>query len=76
MDANAVIQAVSSVGFPIVMCLIMALYIKYTNDKHTEQIKELNAQHTEEVKNMVTSIDNNTKAIQGLTVYITEGNPG
>jgi len=76
MDANAVIQAIGSVGFPIVMCLIMALYIKYTNDKHTEQIKELNAQHTEEVKNMVTSIDNNTKVIQELTLYIKEGNPG
>ena len=76
MDANAVIQAIGSVGFPIVMCLIMALYIKYTNDKHTEQIKELNAQHTAEVKNMVTSIDNNTKAIQELTLYIKEGNPG
>lgn len=76
MDANAVIQAVSSVGFPIVMCLIMALYIKYTNDKHTDQIKELNTQHTEEVKNMVTSIDNNTKAIQELTLYIKEGNQG
>ena len=75
MDANAVIQAIGSVGFPIVMCLIMAVYIKYTNDKHTEQIKELNAQHTAEVKNMVTSIDNNTKAIQELTLYIKEGNP-
>lgn len=76
MDANAVIQAIGSVGFPIVMCLIMAVYIKYTNDKHTEQIRELNAQHTAEVKNMVTSIDNNTKAIQELTLYIKEGNPG
>ena len=76
MDANAVIQAIGSVGFPIVMCLIMAVYIKYTNDKHTEQIKELNAQHTAEVKNMVTSIDNNTKAIQELTLYIKEDNPG
>lgn len=70
MDANAVIQAVSSVGFPIVMCFIMAVYIKYTNDKHTEQIKELNEQHTEEVKNIVTSIDNNTKALQELKLCI------
>lgn len=76
MDTNAVIQAIGSVGFPIVMCLIMAVYIKYTNDKHNEQIKELNKQHTEEVKNMVTTIDNNTKAIQELTLYIKEGNPG
>lgn len=76
MDANAIIQAIGSVGFPIVMCLIMAVYIKYTNDKHTEQIKELNAQHTAEVKNMVTSIDNNTKAIQELTLYIKGDNPG
>lgn len=41
MDANTVIQTISSVGFPIVMCLILAWYIKNTHEKLIEAIQNL-----------------------------------
>ena len=36
MDVSAIIQAISTVGFPIVMCLLFMYYIKYINDQHKD----------------------------------------
>lgn len=55
MDANAVLQAISAVGFPIVMCLIMV-----------KLVYNLQEQHTKEVESLRTSIDNNTKVLDNL----------
>ena len=55
MDANTVLQAISAVGFPIVMCLIMV-----------KLIYNLQEQHTKEVESLRTSIDNNTKVLDSL----------
>lgn len=49
---NVVLDAINSIGFPAVCCLLMAYYIKYTDDKHTEEIKELR-----------TTVENNTIAL-------------
>lgn len=40
MDMNAITSAVSSVGFPIVMCLILAWYVKYMSEKHKEETEK------------------------------------
>lgn len=55
MDANAILQAISAVGFPIVMCLIMV-----------KLVYNLQEQHTKEVESLRTSIDNNTKVLDNL----------
>jgi hypothetical protein len=34
MDFNVIMQAISTVGFPIVMCLVFAWYIKDLNESH------------------------------------------
>lgn len=44
MDVNAVLQGVSAVGFPIVIALLAAWYIKYLGDKNSEMIKQMNDQ--------------------------------
>lgn len=41
MDPNTVIQTISSVGFPIVMCLILVWYIKNTQEKLIEALQSL-----------------------------------
>lgn len=41
MDANAILQAIGSVGFPIVMCLILMKYVSTTQDKLVEAIQSL-----------------------------------
>ena len=70
MESQSIIQMVSSVGFPIVMCLLMMYYIKYREDKNTENTKELNEAHTKEMMlfkdEMKKSLDNNTEALNRL----------
>lgn len=55
-DINAVIQIISTVGFPIAMCCIMAYYVKYTEDKHREEINSIRE-----------ALENNTLALIKLT---------
>ena len=55
MDVSAVGQAISTVGFPIVMCLLFMYYIKYINDQHKDEIDKLSQ-----------SLNNNTLVMQKL----------
>lgn len=41
MDGSAIVSTISSVGFPIVMCLILVWYIKNTHEKLIEAIQSL-----------------------------------
>ena len=41
MDMSAIVQMISSVGFPIVMCVILFNYIKETQSKLTEAVNSL-----------------------------------
>lgn len=66
MGINELVQAVSNLGFTIVMCGAMAYYIKYLTDKHRDEVKELNAQHREEMKEVTEAINNNTLALTKL----------
>lgn len=87
MDINNIGSIISSVGFPIFVCLVMMWYIKYKEDKVTEETKELNSQHTNEIlelnnahtremlefKNDIkVALDNNTKALEKLCDKLNE----
>lgn len=37
MDMNVIIQAITSVGFPIVMCLMLMWYVREISTKHKEE---------------------------------------
>lgn len=56
---NVIITAISSVGFPIVIALIMIYIVYLTNKNHKAEIDELR-----------TSIENNTTAITQLIELI------
>lgn len=66
MNINDILTAVTTVGFPIVCCGAMMYYVKYTTDKHREEIETLNAQHKDEMKEVTNAINNNTLALQKL----------
>lgn len=53
---NAVIQWISAVGFPIVMCLILIKYLEGIEKTYQEELKELRK-----------SIDANTVTLTKLT---------
>lgn len=56
MDGQVIINAISTVGFPIVMCLIL-LYV----------VNKQNEEHKEEMAKITESLNNNTLVIQHLT---------
>lgn len=66
MNINDILTAVTTVGFPIVCCGAMMYYVKYTTDKHREEIEDLNTQHKDEMKEVTSAINNNTLALQKL----------
>lgn len=43
MDIQQILTAISTVGFPIVMCCICCWYVKYQNDQHKEETEKLSA---------------------------------
>lgn len=67
MEFTEILQAISTVGFPILCALVMGYYVKYISDKNREDIKELNTQHNEEMmsfkSDMVKALNNNTQAM-------------
>lgn len=69
---SEVIQAITQVGFPIVVCLICFAYIKYTIDKNTEQMDKITSEHKAEVAEMTKAIENNTIAITKLVEKLGE----
>ena len=56
MDYNVIIQTVSSVGFPIVRCLMLYNQMLKTEEVHKQEIAELRK-----------AIENNTLALNNLT---------
>ena len=67
MDMSNVVQLISTVGFPIVCCIAMGWYVKYTTDKNREQIDSMNTQHKAEMETVTAAINNNTLALQKLS---------
>lgn len=59
MDTNAVLTAIGSIGFPIVMCLLMGQYIMKVNESHKE-----------ESKYFTEALNKNTEALNKLHSFI------
>lgn len=80
IDVSAITAAVGSVGFPIVIALLAAWYIKYLGDKNTEQINamnqqivELNNRQNEQLDKMSDAISEMNKSIALLNNTIARG---
>lgn len=56
MDYNVIVQTVASVGFPIVMCLMLYNQMLKTEEVHKQEIAELRK-----------AIENNTLALNNLS---------
>lgn len=63
MDTSAILQAISTVGFPIVMCLLMMWYIK-----------DINNGHKEETEKFTEALNKNTLVLQHLCDTIEKDN--
>ena len=66
MDIQAILQAITQVGFPIVCCGAMMWYVKYYTDKSREDLNKLNELHRQEMLDMTTAVNNNTNVLTRL----------
>lgn len=73
MDTQGIVTLIQSVGFPIVMCGLMAWYVKYITDKNREQITAEREAHKEEMNEVVKAINNNTIVIERLIAKLDAG---
>ena len=63
---NDVLNVISTVGFPIAMCVFLCWYVKDSTEKNREEVNKINADHKEEVANITTALENNTIALTKL----------
>ena len=61
MEVTEIINMVSTVGFPIAMCLMLSWYVKTSNDSYREDIRSLQQ-----------SIDNNTAVMNKIIEKLEE----
>lgn len=80
MDIATIMQAVGSVGFPVVMALLAAWYIKYLGDKNAEtianmqaQIIEMNNRQNEQLDKMTDAISEVNRSIAILNTALAKG---
>ena len=74
MNMDAIVSIISSVGFPIAMCLVLLWYINKKDEQYVEQLtemeNELDSVKMETTKALVevnTSLMNNTRVIERNT---------
>lgn len=61
-----VIQAIPTLGFPIIACLGLAWYVKYQTDTNSKEVKEMRQEHQAEIAKVTEALNNNTIALQKL----------
>lgn len=62
MDFASALQAVSTVGFPIVICFVLLYFILLFVKEYKEIVKE----HKEETKQLADAVNNNSLVIQQM----------
>ena len=70
MNLTDILTAVSTVGFPIVCCLLLGWYVKVQNESNQIQLDEIRKDHKEEANKIITALENNTLAIQELSIML------
>ena len=73
MGWNEILQAVATVGFPIVCSGAMMWYVKYITDKNREEITSMSALHKEEISEVTQALNNNTLVLQKLCDILDAG---
>ena len=71
------IQLIGTLGFPIVACICMAIYVKDITKTNREDVLELNRQHSEEMNafkdEIKEALNNNTVALTKLCERLDKG---
>lgn len=73
MDIAQIMQAIGTVGFPIVCSGAMMWYVKYITDKNREEINKITEQHKDEISEVTQALNNNTLVLQKLCDILDAG---
>lgn len=68
MDFTALIEVIKEVGFPIAACVYMAHVNKESAKQFAATVADITEDHKEEMKMMRDALNNNTSAINSLSV--------
>lgn len=60
------INLIGSLGFPIIACICLGWYVKYSQDNFREELKEIRKEYSDEVNKVTEALNNNTMAINTL----------
>lgn len=63
MDFGQVLQAIATVGFPIIACIGIAWFFNRVNENYRNDIKELSKAHQEETKTITDKLSEEIKAL-------------
>ena len=74
MDIQTILQAITTVGFPIVCCAAMMWYVKYSTDRNRDDLTALNEMHRAEMMEMTEAVNNNTVVLNRLCELLKDGN--
>lgn len=66
MDYSTIITAISSVGFPIIACVMVYKAMMDNNKDFNAQVRDMMKIHSDEIKSLQASLDNNTLAISRM----------
>lgn len=65
-----IINLISQYAFPIVACIAMGWYVKYSHDYFRNDYMSIMNKHKEEMDAITAAVNNNTAAINSLISYI------
>lgn len=66
-------QLIGALGFPIVACFALAIYVKYLTDKYLNAISSMQQEHKDEIAKVTDALNNNTMIVQRLYDKMCEG---
>lgn len=55
-NMKLVLDAINSIGFPVVISLLAAWYIKYTGDVYREQIDKISARQNDQLDKLTDAV--------------------
>lgn len=65
-----ILTILSQYCFPIVACVAMGWYVKYSQDRSREDLRSTWKAHEDEIDKLTEAINNNTRALDKLVVYM------
>lgn len=66
MDVQTAVSLIGSLGFPIVMCLVLIKYMEQIQQDNKETIEKLTESHKQETDALKESLNNNTNVLVEL----------